>query len=65
MDKYPYNSLWGLFFSHIGWMLFTQERPKNEVVRVCVADIDGDWIVAWQHRHYLPIALFCSLVTSA
>lgn len=43
-------------------MLFTQKRAKEEAVRVTVGDLDGDWIVRWQHRNYLAIALFCSLV---
>jgi len=59
-DQDPYNAKRGFWYSHVGWMLMKQE-PKY-LGRADITDLNEDWIVRWQHKHYLPIALFTGLI---
>jgi len=54
-DRDPYSAGRGLWFSHIGWML--RSYPSGEADFNVVRDLQKDPIVAFQHRHYLKIAL--------
>jgi stearoyl-CoA desaturase (delta-9 desaturase) len=54
-DRDPYSAGRGLWFSHIGWML--RSYPSGEAEFGTVRDLQKDPIVAFQHRHYLKIAL--------
>jgi stearoyl-CoA desaturase (delta-9 desaturase) len=51
----PYCARLGFWFSHIGWML--RSYPSSDVDLSVVKDLERDPLVAWQHRHYLAIAL--------
>jgi stearoyl-CoA desaturase (delta-9 desaturase) len=51
----PYSAGRGLWFSHIGWML--RSHPSGEFDPANVRDLQKDPIVAFQHRHYLALAL--------
>jgi stearoyl-CoA desaturase (delta-9 desaturase) len=53
-DDDPYNISKGFFHAHIGWMLF-QSQPQTSFEGV--KDLQQDRLVAWQHRHYIAIAL--------
>ncbi len=54
-ERDPYSAGRGLWFSHIGWML--RSYPSGEADFTTVRDLQKDPIVAFQHRHYLKIAL--------
>ncbi len=55
LDRDPYSSRRGMWFSHIGWMLRRYESgvPDFKYVK----DLERDPIVMFQHRHYVPIVL--------
>ncbi|RKP12734.1 hypothetical protein BJ684DRAFT_22973 [Piptocephalis cylindrospora] len=59
-DKDPYSALKGLFWSHIGWMIYRQ--PYSEIGYADIRDLKADRIVAWQHRNYLPVAIFAAFI---
>jgi stearoyl-CoA desaturase (delta-9 desaturase) len=48
--KDPYSVMRGLLFSHVGWMVLNND-PKVKG-RTDVSDLDNDWVVVWQHKHY-------------
>jgi len=54
-ERDPYSAGRGLWFSHIGWML--RSYPGGIPDFSAVRDLQKDPIVAFQHRHYLKIAL--------
>jgi len=54
-DHDPYASTRGLWYSHIGWMLRDQPVHKQDFSNV--RDLEQDPVVAFQHKHYLAIAL--------
>lgn len=54
-DHDPYSAKRGLWFSHIGWML--RFHRSGEPDFAYVRDLEKDPIVAWQHRHYVPLVL--------
>jgi len=55
VDKDPYASTRGFWFSHIGWML--REYPSGKTDLVNVKDLEKDPIVRFQHRHYVKLVL--------
>ncbi|KAI9188989.1 stearoyl-CoA 9-desaturase [Blastocladiella emersonii ATCC 22665] len=58
-DKDPYNAHRGLFWAHIGWMLVKETGPSAKALgRVEMTDLDNDPLVKWQHKNYVPLALF-------
>ncbi|KAJ1546655.1 hypothetical protein HK405_006934, partial [Cladochytrium tenue] len=61
--KDPYNALYGVFWSHIGWMLVKQD-PKA-IGRVDISDLNRDPVLRFQHRHYLPLALVAAFLLPA
>ncbi|KAJ7597481.1 hypothetical protein C8J56DRAFT_920193 [Mycena floridula] len=52
----PYAATRGLFYSHMGWIFFKPTYEKMELVDR--ADLDSDPVVRFQHKHYVPLALF-------
>merc|ERR1719284_330233 len=56
----PYDARQGLWYSHMGWML-VKANPKNRA-RADISDLTSDWVVRFQHRHYLTLMLLMSLV---
>jgi stearoyl-CoA desaturase (delta-9 desaturase) len=56
----PYSANKGLWFSHIGWMLREYDSAKEDFCNA--KDLMRDPIVAWQHRHYLLIAVSMNLL---
>ncbi|SCV01056.1 LAMI_0G09076g1_1 [Lachancea mirantina] len=59
----PYDARRGLWYSHMGWMLL-QPNPKYRA-RADIADLTDDWIVRFQHRHYILIMLFSAFILPA
>ncbi|RDW88578.1 hypothetical protein BP6252_00610 [Coleophoma cylindrospora] len=53
--KDPYSVRKGLFYSHIGWLIFKQDASLKG--RTSIADLDRDPVVMWQHNYYIPLAL--------
>lgn len=50
----PHSIRRGFFWAHMGWLLvYVDPRLKRDNI----ADLKRDPILAWQHRHYLPIAI--------
>ncbi len=58
-EKDPYNIEKGFWWAHIGWILF---HPDEEVELSKAKDLWDDRLVRFQHRFYLPIAIFSSFV---
>ncbi len=58
-DGDPYDISHGLFYAHIGWILFklSPEPPMDNV-----ADLRKDKIVMWQHRNWIAIAALVGFV---
>jgi stearoyl-CoA desaturase (delta-9 desaturase) len=54
-ERDPYSAGRGFWFSHIGWMLryYPSGNPDFSNAR----DLERDPLLAFQQRHYLPIAL--------
>jgi stearoyl-CoA desaturase (Delta-9 desaturase) len=55
-DKDPYNARRGFFYSHMGWMLIKEDH--NRLGKVNIDDLLADPMVQWQHRNFIPLALF-------
>nr|WP_235603060.1 fatty acid desaturase [Piscirickettsia litoralis] len=54
-EQDPYAATRGFWYSHIGWMF----RAAPEETRIQnVKDLESDKIVAFQHRYYVPLAVF-------
>jgi len=59
--KDPYAFTNGFWYAHIGWMLVKQDKDKIGKP-TDVDDLYEDPWIQWQHRNYLPIALFCAFI---
>ncbi|RKP05313.1 fatty acid desaturase-domain-containing protein [Thamnocephalis sphaerospora] len=59
-DRDPYSAQKGLFWSHIGWLLFTKQETSSRV-HIYSHDLEQDPVVAWQHRNYVWLAPTISL----
>lgn len=62
-DKDPYNAKRGFFYSHIGWMLL--KKPRSSWVAADISDLNADPMIRFQHKFYLPIALFMGAIFPA
>jgi stearoyl-CoA desaturase (delta-9 desaturase) len=58
-DLDPYSAHKGMFYSHIGWLIF---KPRRKPGVADVTDLTRDPSVQWQHRNYLSLAFFMSFV---
>lgn len=59
VDHDPYSIKRGFWYAHIGWML--RDYPCHVVDLSNARDLERDPVVAFQHRHYLAIALFMNI----
>ncbi|MBS0578444.1 MAG: fatty acid desaturase [Proteobacteria bacterium] len=57
-DKDPYSARRGFWFSHIGWML--RRYPSGQEDFSNIPDLKRDPMLAFQHRHYLPLLLLAN-----
>ena len=55
VDQDPYSALRGFWFSHIGWMV--REYPSGREDFSNIPDLRRDRMLAFQHRHYVPLVL--------
>src|SRR5262245_25746676 len=60
-EEDPYNISKGFFHAHIGWILANGPVTALEGV----ADLEADPLVRWQHRYYLPLAIFTGFILPA
>ncbi len=58
VDEDPYSARRGFWFSHIGWML--REYPSGKPDFSNIPDLKRDPMLAFQHRHYLPLLLLAN-----
>lgn len=58
-DKDPYSAKRGFWYSHITW-LFTLDPSKRDFSNV--KDLKADPILWFQHKFYIPIAVFVGFV---
>ena len=61
-DEDPYSISRGLFYAHIGWLMF---KLKPETSLENVADLKKDPLLAWQHRYVHIIGLLVAFVFPA
>ena len=54
-DNDPYNAKKGFWFSHMGWIFKKAYYSKMSLIDM--SDLDADWVVRFQHRYYVPLAL--------
>ncbi|KZT62668.1 hypothetical protein CALCODRAFT_489670 [Calocera cornea HHB12733] len=55
----PYAASRGLLYSHMGWIFW---KPKyDRLALIEKGDLERDPVVRFQHRYYIPIALFFGL----
>jgi stearoyl-CoA desaturase (delta-9 desaturase) len=54
-ERDPYCARRGFWFSHIGWML--RNYPSGDPDFKYVRELQNDPLVAFQHRHYLALAV--------
>jgi stearoyl-CoA desaturase (delta-9 desaturase) len=59
-DRDPYNANRGFWYSHIGWMLVKQDPTK--IGRATIEDLNADPWIRWQHKYYVFIAFYMSIV---
>ncbi|MCB1052882.1 MAG: fatty acid desaturase [Acidobacteria bacterium] len=59
LTKDPYSAKRGFWFSHIGWILRAYPSGKHDIAEL--KDLQRDPIVRWQHRWYIPLAIFMNL----
>ncbi|TDL20996.1 hypothetical protein BD410DRAFT_323717 [Rickenella mellea] len=56
----PYSATRGLLFSHMGWIFYKPSYPKLSTIDR--TDLERDPVVRFQHKYYVPLALFFGLV---
>ena len=56
----PHDASQGLWYCHLGWML-VKPNPRHRA-RADISDLTKDWVVRYQHQHYLSIMLFLAFV---
>ncbi|RWS26641.1 stearoyl-CoA desaturase 5-like protein [Leptotrombidium deliense] len=57
-DADPHNSLRGMFFAHVGWLL-TKKHPDVHIKgrTIDMSDVIGDPLVQFQRKYYIPFYL--------
>lgn len=58
-EEDPYNITRGFWWAHMGWVFF--QDPKKKIPKG-VDDLLSDKLVAFQHRHYIALAILVSLI---
>jgi stearoyl-CoA desaturase (Delta-9 desaturase) len=61
-EQDPYSAARGFFYAHVGWMLVKQDKSKSGTRDININDLTTDPLVAFQHKFYLPIAMFMAFV---
>lgn len=55
----PYNISKGFFWAHMGWIFVKEEEKYNGIF---AKDLAADKMIAWQHKYYIPIAIFSGFI---
>ena len=58
-DQDPYSAKRGFWFSHMGWILRNYPSGRDDFTNA--KDLERDPMVMFQHRFYLPLALFMNI----
>ncbi|MBT3984386.1 MAG: acyl-CoA desaturase [Bacteriovoracaceae bacterium] len=61
-DEDPYNAKRGFWYSHVGWIFFKEEDKYRGKFS---SDLANDPLVMWQHKYYLPLAVFTGIILPA
>lgn len=61
-DDDPYDARRGFFWSHIGWVMFQPDHPRDMGL---VHDLRADPLVRFQNRYYVPLAILMVAVVPA
>ncbi|KAF5312206.1 hypothetical protein D9619_002627 [Psilocybe cf. subviscida] len=56
----PYAATRGLFYSHMGWIFYKPTYEKMELIER--DDLERDPVVRFQHKHYVPLAIFFGFI---
>lgn len=56
----PYSVHRGLFYAHIGWLVF--RRDFKDRGHVDISDLMKEPVVVWQHEHYTVVAIFMAYI---
>nr|XP_019050923.1 hypothetical protein I302_01366 [Kwoniella bestiolae CBS 10118]OCF29853.1 hypothetical protein I302_01366 [Kwoniella bestiolae CBS 10118] len=59
----PYSASKGLWFSHCGWIFRKPSYPRMKLIER--GDLESDPVVRFQHKYYVPVALFSGLILPA
>jgi stearoyl-CoA desaturase (Delta-9 desaturase) len=59
----PYDARRGFWYSHMGWMLL-KPNPKFKA-RADISDLIDDWVVRFQHKHYITIMFIMAFLVPA
>ena len=54
-DLDPYGAHFGLFWSHLGWMLV---KPRRKPGVADISDLRKNPVIKFQHKFYIPMLLF-------
>ena len=54
-DLDPYGAHFGLFWSHLGWMLV---KPRRKPGVADISDLRKNPVIKFQHKFYIPLLLF-------
>ncbi len=57
-DEDPYNITKGFFWAHMGWIFFDTHSNASDSRFENAHDLKKDKFVLWQHKYYLPLAVF-------
>lgn len=58
-DLDPYNAKRGLFWTHVGWVIF---KPRCKHGRVDISDLLNNPLVIWQLHYYPWVVLLTAVV---
>lgn len=65
-DEDPYSINKGFWYAHFIWMLKKVDSQTDAKMRKIYAkDLDKDPLIAWQDRHYIPLAISVGFVLPA
>lgn len=52
-EKDPYNINNGFWYAHMGWLFYKDSVDQ----KIQAPDLQKDWMVAFQHKYYVPLAI--------
>lgn len=58
-DEDPYCIKEGFFYAHMGWIFL---KKNSDIKTKYAKDFLSDKLVMWQHKYYIPIAVFIGII---